>query len=97
MRALLWAFRIFIFLVLLAFSLKNTELVNLRFVFDTAWQAPLVMVVLTFFAGGTLIGALSLLGTLFSLRREIARLNHELKQAQVEAKKYPLVIQPPPA
>ena len=95
MRALLWAFRIFIFLFLFAFALKNTELVSLHFLFDTAWQAPLVMVVLVFFAGGVMLGALSLLGTIFGLRREVARLGRELNQAQAEAAKYPAVNPPP--
>jgi uncharacterized integral membrane protein len=97
MRALLWAFRIFIFCFLFVFALKNTELVNLRFLFDTVWQAPLVMVVLIFFTGGALVGALALLGTVFSLRREVARLDRELKLAQSAATNYPAIIQPPPA
>ncbi len=82
MRALLWISRIFIFLFLFAFTVKNTDPVNIRFFFDAAWQAPLVIVVLAFFAGGAVLGALSLLGTIFSLRREAAKLRSELKQAQ---------------
>lgn len=81
MRALLWASRIFIFLFLFAFAIKNTDPVSLRFFFDASWQAPLVIVVLAFFAGGAALGALSLLGTLFGLRRETTRLRRELKQA----------------
>lgn len=82
MRFLLWLSRAFIFLCLLAFALKNTDLVNVRFFFDSAWQAPLVIVALAFFAGGALFGALSLFGTIFGLRRELAQLRHTLKQAQ---------------
>lgn len=59
MRALLWGCRIFIFLFLLVFALKNTDPVNGRFFFDAFWQAPLIIVVLAFFAGGALLGALS--------------------------------------
>ncbi len=81
MRALLWASRIFIFLFLFAFAIKNTEPVSVRFFFDAAWQAPLVIVVLAFFAGGAVLGALSLLGTIFGLRREASRLRRELQQA----------------
>jgi uncharacterized integral membrane protein len=83
MRALLWATRIFIFLFLLAFALKNTEPVNVRFFFDAVWQAPLIIIALAFFAGGAALGVLSLLGTVFGLRREIARLKRESKP-QVE-------------
>ena len=82
MRALLWASRIFIFLFAFAFAIKNTDPVSVRFFFDAAWQAPLVIVVLAFFAGGALLGALSLLGTIFGLRREATRLRRDLKQAQ---------------
>lgn len=82
MRALLWASRIFIFLFLFAFAIKNTDPVSVRFFFDAAWQAPLVIVVLAFFAGGAALGALSLLGTIFGLRREANRLRRELRLAQ---------------
>jgi uncharacterized integral membrane protein len=79
MRAFSWACRIFIFLFLLAFALKNTDPVSVRFVLDTAWQAPLVIIVLAFFAGGAALGVLSLLGTIFGLRREVSRLKREAK------------------
>lgn len=82
MRALLWASRIFIFLFMFAFAIKNTDPVSVRFFFDAAWQAPLVIVVLAFFAGGAALGALSLLGTIFGLRREANRLRRELRLAQ---------------
>jgi uncharacterized integral membrane protein len=80
MRALLWGFRLLIFMFLLAFALKNTDPVNVRFFFDAAWQAPLIIIVLAFFAGGAVLGAMSLLGTVFSLRREVSRLKRQAKQ-----------------
>ena len=79
MRALLWGCRIFIFLFLLAFALKNTDPVSIRFLLDTTWQAPLIIIVLAFFAGGAALGVLSLLGTVFVLRREVARLKRDSK------------------
>ena len=87
MLALLWICRIFIFLFLLGFSIKNTDPVSVRFFFDTAWQAPLIIVVLSFFAGGVLLGLLALLGTVFSSRREISKLKHELKVLREETVK----------
>jgi len=81
MRVLLWACRIFIFLFLLAFALKNSDIVSVRFFFDTAWQAPLIIIVLVFFAGGAALGVLSLLGTVFGLRRELSRLKREAKNS----------------
>lgn len=79
MRVLMWGCRIIIFLFLLGFALRNTEPVVVRFFFDTDWQAPLVIIVLAFFAGGVALGALSLLGTVFRLRRENARLRREAR------------------
>ena len=81
MRVLLWSSRIFIFLFLLAFALKNTDPVSVRFFFDTSWQAPLVIVVLAFFAFGVVLGTLALLGTIFGLRREISRLQRSARLA----------------
>ena len=74
MRVLTWAIRIALFVVLLAFAAKNTEPVTLRFYFDLAWQAPLVALLLAFFAAGAALGLIAMLGTFFAQRREIARL-----------------------
>ena len=52
MRLITWAIRIALFVVLLAFAAKNTDPVTLRFYFDLAWQAPLVALLLAFFAAG---------------------------------------------
>lgn len=83
MRALLWGCRIVIFLFLFAFALKNTELVSVRFFFDSFWQAPLVIIVLAFFVAGTVLGVLSLLGVVFRLRREVSRLKREASQSSM--------------
>jgi len=82
MRALLWGCRIFIFLFLLAFALKNTDSVSVRFFLDSFWQAPLMIVVLNSFAVGAALGALSLLGRIFGLRRAVSRLKREVNQTQ---------------
>jgi len=82
MRALLWGCRIFIFLFLLAFALKNTEPVSVRFFLDSFWQAPLMIVVLNSFAVGAALGALSLPGRIFGLRRAVSRLKREVNQTQ---------------
>ena len=82
MRALIWGFRVLLFLFLLAFALKNTDPVSVRFFFDAAWQAPLIIIVLSFFAGGAALGVLSLLGTVFGLRREVSRLKRDATPKQ---------------
>ena len=74
MRVLAWAIRFTLFVVLLAFAARNTEPVTLRFYFDLAWQAPLVALLLAFFAAGALLGLIAMSGTYLAQRREIARL-----------------------
>ncbi|MEF8698135.1 MAG: LapA family protein [Candidatus Accumulibacter sp. UW26] len=77
MRALLWASRIFLFLFLLMFAVKNTEPVGVHFFLGTVWQAPLIIVLLAFFVAGAALAVLSLMGSLFALRREVARLKRQ--------------------
>ena len=93
MTALTWAVRLIIFSFLLVFALQNTDPVNLRFFLDHVWQAPLVVVLLAFFAGGAILGVLSLLGVIYRQRREISR----LKRAASETKAAAVVVPEPPA
>ena len=79
MRALAWILRFILFLALFLFALKNTSTVNLRLYFDQVWQAPLILVLLVFFAAGAAMGVLATLTTVFRLRRDIARLQRELR------------------
>ncbi len=74
MRVVTWAIRLVVFLLLVAFAAKNAEPVTLRFYFDLALEAPLVVVLFAFFAAGVLFGILALLGALLRQRREIASL-----------------------
>jgi uncharacterized integral membrane protein len=79
MRVLAWTLRIFLFLALFLLALKNTDTVSLRLYFDQVWQAPLILVLLVFFAAGTAMGVLATLATVFRQRRDIARLQRELR------------------
>jgi putative membrane protein len=79
MRVLSWTLRIILFLALFLFALKNTDTVSLRLYFDQVWQAPLVLVLLVFFAAGAAMGVVATLSTVFRQRREIARLKRELR------------------
>lgn len=78
MRVLAWILRIILFLALFLFALKNTDVVSLRLYFGQMWQAPLILVLLVFFAAGAALGVLATLATVFRQRREIARLRREL-------------------
>ncbi len=71
MKALGWAVRIVIFLFLFFFALQNTERVTIQF-FDFKSRAPLVLLLLIFFAGGVVVGVLACLPRLFKRRRDEA-------------------------
>jgi putative membrane protein len=73
-RIVTWAIRLIVFVLLVAFAAKNVEPVTLRFYFDMALQAPLVVLLFAFFAGGALFGVLALVMPLMRQRREIALL-----------------------
>jgi len=74
MRIVTWTIRLVVFLLLIAFAAKNVEPVVLRFYFDLALQAPLVLWLLLFFALGALFGVAALLSTVLRQRREISLL-----------------------
>ena len=74
MRVLTWAARLAVFLLLVALAAKNVEPVTLRFYFDQALRAPLVLILLGAFAVGALSGVLAMLGTVLRQRREISAL-----------------------
>lgn len=72
MRYLRWFLRIALFLLLLGFTVRNVETVTLHYYFGYEWHAPLVLIILLFFALGVAIGIGSCLGKIFSQRREIS-------------------------
>jgi uncharacterized integral membrane protein len=80
-RVVTWAIRLVVFLLLVAFAAKNAEPVTVRFYFDLALEAPLVVLLLAFFAGGALFGVLALLGPLLRQRRQIAALRKRVPPA----------------
>ena len=92
MTALTWAIRLIIFSFLVVFAIQNTDLVTLRLMPGQFWEAPLVIVLLAFFAGGAVLGVLSVLGVIFRQRREVARLKRELTIAA-----QPVAPLPPPS
>ncbi len=79
MRILTWAVLLALFALLLAFAAKNTDAVSLRFYFDLAWQAPLILLLFGFFLAGVVLGLLARQLTVFRLRRRL----RELRCAQV--------------
>ena len=82
MRIVTWALRLIVFLLLVAFAAKNVEPVTLRFYFDLALQAPLVVVLFCCFAAGVLFGILALVGTLLRQRRQISLLKKQASSTE---------------
>lgn len=79
MRYLNWVLRVVLFIVLLGFAIKNDQPVTLRYFFGYEWQSSLVVVLLVFFAAGTAVGVLAMLGNVLQQRREIARLKRDIR------------------
>ncbi len=77
MRALIWVFRLFLFLLLFGFAVKNDDVVVLRFFFGAQWQVPLVLVILLFVTIGVLVGVTATLATLYRQHREIGHLRDQ--------------------
>jgi uncharacterized integral membrane protein len=77
MRVVTWTIRLAVFLLLAAFAAKNADPVTLRFYFDLAFTAPLVVLLLGFFVAGALFGMLALVGTVLRQRRDIGALKRQ--------------------
>ena len=60
MKYCLWLLKAAIFFTLFAFALNNQQEVTVHFFFGTQWRAPLVLVVLTAFAAGLIVGVLGM-------------------------------------
>ena len=95
MRYVTWAIRLVVFLFLLAFAVKNTDPVTLRFYFELAWQAPLIVLLLAFFAGGAVFGLAAALTTVFAQRRENLELRREIEAQRVNAATASNPVPPP--
>jgi putative membrane protein len=92
MRFIVWLLRALVFVVLLILALANTQEASLNFVAGYAWQAPLILVGLVFFAVGLFAGVLAAAPALVRLRLENARLRRQIKNVQDA----PVVFDEPP-
>jgi putative membrane protein len=80
-----WFLRALLFLALFAFALMNTDPVKLRFFLGQTWETPMIVALLVFFAFGAAIGILACLSRLLGQRREIQKLERELRAAGNQA------------
>lgn len=79
MKIVAWMFWLLVFAALLLFAARNTDPVTVRLYLDSAWQGPLVLALLGFFAAGAACGVLACIARLLRQRREIVALKRELR------------------
>ena len=77
MRIVTWTIRLVLFVLLVAFAAKNVEPVTLRFYFDLAVEAPLILILLGAFAVGVVFGILAVAGHLVRQKRQISVLRRQ--------------------
>lgn len=82
MRYVAWIFKLALFLLVLSFAVKNTEIVTVRYYLGYEWQAPLVLVLLVVFCLGAAVGVAAGLGGLLRRQREISALRRELRSQE---------------
>jgi len=73
MRILVWLARAFVFFALFAFALNNQQDAAVRWFFGYEWRAPMVIIVLTAFAGGCAFGVLAMVPSWWRHRRVARR------------------------
>jgi uncharacterized integral membrane protein len=79
MRALSWAWKAAVFLVLFAWSLKNLEPVSLNFFLGARWQVPLMVLLLAAFVVGAAAGLSAGITRNVRQRRLIVELRRQLR------------------
>ncbi|BBP01149.1 LapA family protein [Sulfuriferula nivalis] len=74
MRYLGGGLKLILFIFLLGFAVKNSEVVTLRYYLGYEWHMPLILVILIFFVVGAGMGVAASLTYLFRQRRELLAL-----------------------
>lgn len=94
-----WALKFAIFLALVGFVFANSQAVKLTYWFAYSWEAPLVLIIVAFFAIGVVVGLLASLTSIFRLRRQVQSLKKEIKlqAAAVKAPTAASAASPAPA
>jgi len=90
-----WALKAAIFFTLFAFALNNQHDATVRFFFGQQWTAPLVLVVLSAFALGLVIGVLGMVPRWWQHRRAAARVRPVPGASAVEPHPVSAAAQPP--
>ena len=86
-----WLLKAAIFFTLFAFALNNQHDATVYFFFGTRWTAPMVIVVLTAFAAGLVIGVLGMVPRWWRHRRAATLAQNSLFETNPTEK----TLQPP--
>ena len=89
-----WMLKAAIFFTLFAFALNNQHDATVRFFFGQQWTGPLVLVVLSAFALGLVIGVLGMVPRWWSHRPSAALARRTTTEVTVSAEK-PSTMPPP--
>lgn len=73
LKLIVWLLRIVAFIGLFGLAIKNSGPMELRFFLDTAWTAPVSLVILTVFAIGVGVGLTAALGVFLRPQRTADR------------------------
>ncbi|MFT4243256.1 MAG: LapA family protein [Acidovorax sp.] len=96
MKYFLWLLKAAIFFTLFAFALNNQQDATVHFFFGTQWRAPLVLVVLTAFALGLIVGALGMVPRWWKHRSAARKAQQAVAKAPTPAPAATTAAPPPP-
>lgn len=82
MRYLVWGLKLAVFILLLMLAMQNSQPVSLNLLLGEAWQAPLILLLLVFFAVGAAFGLTAGFTYSLKLRRQLTALKKELRAKQ---------------
>ncbi len=89
-----WTLKAAIFFTLFAFALNNQDDATVHFFFGTQWRAPMVLVVLSAFVLGVVVGVLGMVPRWWRERRVAQQAQAQSSPAVPETPVAPTVAQP---
>ncbi|WP_334186901.1 LapA family protein [Noviherbaspirillum sp.] len=87
-----------LFIVFFGFALKNTQEATLRFFLDYEVRGPLILMLLSFFSVGAVLGVLAMTPTVLRHRRDLtnSRKLNEIMQKEQDAQRLARTQPPQP-